>query len=78
VKERMTEEGVKPGSELGQNRNPLNDKANYIFHLYAKTTFRLVFNLFTFSMHRKHVYGGFFSFCKIRMKIVVGISLILF
>jgi len=29
VKERMTEEGVKPGSELGLNRNPLNDKVNY-------------------------------------------------
>jgi hypothetical protein len=47
VKERMIEEGVKPGSELGQNKN---SQANYIFHLYAKTTFGLVFNLLIFSM----------------------------
>jgi hypothetical protein len=40
VKERMAEEGVKPGSELGLNKN---SQANYIFQLYAKTTFRLVF-----------------------------------
>ncbi len=44
----MIEEGVKTGSELGQNMNPRNDKANYIFQLDEKTTFRLVFNLFTF------------------------------
>jgi hypothetical protein len=73
VKERMTEEGVNPGSELGQNKNFPGDKANYIFQLYAKTTFGLVFNLFTILLLWR-----FFSFCKIRMKTVVGISLILF
>jgi hypothetical protein len=47
VKGRMIEEGVKTGSELGQNKN---SQANYIFQLYAKTTIGLVFNLLTFSM----------------------------
>jgi hypothetical protein len=45
VKERMTEEVVKNGSELGQNKK---SQANYIFQLYAKTTVRIVFNLLTF------------------------------